>query len=140
MDLNLLPMEMRRKVRQIGKPVFIFLVCLAFLLTLSWGWGIFQRYRTALDEVNAEVKKRKRRSKRSENLQRKKDLLGKEITEANKIKAGEISKILVLEELTKLLPATAWIWNLKYTGKEIEINGMPTRPPISLPFLRSLIS
>jgi Tfp pilus assembly protein PilN len=123
MDLNLLPMEMRRKVRQIGKPLFILLVSLAVLLSLSWGWGVFLRYRTALGEVNAEVKKRKPAVEAVETLQRKKDLLGKEITEANKIKAGEISKILMLEELTKLLPSTVWIFNLKYTGKEIEISG-----------------
>jgi general secretion pathway protein L len=135
MDLNLLPVEMRRKVRQIGKPLFIFLVCLAFLLTLSWGWGVFQRYRTALDEVNAEVRKRKPEVEAIENLQRKKDLLGKEITEVNKIKTGEISKILLLEELTKLLPPTVWIWNLKYNGKEVEISGYADSATDLLPIL-----
>jgi general secretion pathway protein L len=29
----------------------------------------------------------------------------------------------VLEELTKILPDTVWIWNFKYSGKEIEISG-----------------
>ncbi len=135
MDLNLLPVEMRRKVRQIGKPLFIFLVSLAVLLSLSWGWGIFQRYRTTLDEVNAEVKKRKPGVEAIESLQRKRDLLGKEISEVNKIKAGEVSKILMLEELTKLLPATVWIWNLKYTGKEIEISGYADSASDLLPIL-----
>jgi hypothetical protein len=50
---------MRKKVRQVGKPVLIILASLAVLLSLSGGLGIFYRYRNALDEANAEMKKRK---------------------------------------------------------------------------------
>ncbi len=35
----------------------------------------------------------------------------------------EVSKIEILEEVTQLLPSTVWVWNLKYTGKELEISG-----------------
>jgi len=135
MDLNLLPIEMRRKVRQVGKPLFIALAFLAVFMSLFWGLGVFYRYRNALDEVNAETKKRKPEVEVVEKLQRKKDELGKEVAEINKIKAGEVSKILILEELTKLLPSNVWIWNLKYTGKEIEISGYADSASDLLPLL-----
>ena len=34
-----------------------------------------------------------------------------------------ISKVEILRELTQLLPATVWIWNFKYTGRDLEISG-----------------
>jgi len=49
--------------------------------------------------------------------------LSKEILDLDKIRSAEHSKVEILRELTQLLPATVWIWNFKYTGKELEISG-----------------
>ena len=49
--------------------------------------------------------------------------MAKEIAEFEKIDTGETSKVEVLRELAQILPASVWIWNLKYNGKEIEISG-----------------
>ncbi|MCX5907680.1 MAG: PilN domain-containing protein [Deltaproteobacteria bacterium] len=43
--------------------------------------------------------------------------------EFDKITGGEVSKIEILKELSQILPNTVYIWNLKYSGKEIEISG-----------------
>ena len=123
LDLNLLPFEMRRKVRQIGKPLLIILTSLAMLLSLTWGIGVFIRYRNELNTITAEIKKRRPEVEVVEKLQKQKEELGKEIAELEKIKAEEISKNELLRELTQLLPGSVWIWNLKYTGKEVEISG-----------------
>jgi Tfp pilus assembly protein PilN len=123
LDLNLLPLEMRKKMRQIGKPLFIILVALALILGLTWGIGVFFQYRNELNTVTAEIKKRKPEVKALEKLQKQKDELVKEIFELQKIKSEETSKIEILRELTQLLPNTVWIWNFKYNGKEIEISG-----------------
>jgi general secretion pathway protein L len=47
----------------------------------------------------------------------------KEILDLDKIRSAEPSKVEILRELTQLLPATVWIWNFKYTGRELEISG-----------------
>jgi Tfp pilus assembly protein PilN len=122
-DFNLLPLEMRRKVRQIGKPLFLILTGIALLLGLFWGIGIYQRYDHAWNAANADIKKRKPEVDAIEKLQKQKEELGKEISDFGKIEAGEPSKVEILRELAQILPATVWIWNLKYTGKEIEISG-----------------
>jgi general secretion pathway protein L len=123
LDLNLLPFEMRKKVRQIWKPLFIILASLVFVLSVTWGIGVFTRYRDALNTINAEIKKKKPEVEAVERLQKQKEELGKEISELEKIKSAEISKTEILRELTQLLPATVWIWNFRYNGKEIEISG-----------------
>lgn len=121
--LNLLPLEMRRQVRQIAKPLFMVLISLAFLLTLTWGAGMYTRYSTAINGLRAEVKKKKPEVEAVEKLQKRKVQVGREIAELEKISAEEVSKILVLKELTRILPPTVWIWNMKFSGRELEISG-----------------
>jgi len=123
LQINLLPIEMRKKVRQIGKPLFFILSLLALILALSWGAGVFFHYRNVLDAIHTEIKARKPEVETIEGLQKKNGTLWKEISEMEKIKSGEPSKIAILNELTQILPNTVWIWNLKYDGKEIEMNG-----------------
>jgi general secretion pathway protein L len=56
-------------------------------------------------------------------LQKRQEEFRKEIEELEKIKAEEVSKNEMLKELTQVLPATVWIWNFKYNGKEVEVSG-----------------
>jgi len=135
LDLNLLPFEMRRKVRQIGKPLLIILTSLALALSLAWGTGIFIRYRKEIKVINTEMKKRKPVVEAIEKVQRQKEELRKEISELEKIKSGEVGKIEMLREITQLLPSTVWIWNLKYMGKEIEISGFADSASDLIPLL-----
>jgi general secretion pathway protein L len=58
-----------------------------------------------------------------EKLQKQNDECCKEMSELDQIRLREISKIDVLEELTKIFPDTVWIWNFKYNGKEVELSG-----------------
>jgi Tfp pilus assembly protein PilN len=135
LDLNLLPFEMRRKVRQIGKPLFIIFTSLALVLSLAWGMGSFIRYRKEIKVINSEMKKKKPAVEAVEKLQRQKEELRKEMSAFEKIKSGGISAIEMLKELTQLLPSTVWIWNLKYTGKEIEITGFADSASDLIPLL-----
>jgi general secretion pathway protein L len=134
-DLNLLPFEMRKKVRQIGKPLFILLTIVALILALAWGIGTFVRYRNELNTINAEIKKRKPEVDALERIQRQKGEMGSEISELLKIEREEVSKIEILHELSQILPDTVYIWNLKYNGKEIEISGFADSASDLIPLL-----
>lgn len=133
--LNLLPVEMRKKVRQFGKPLFLILAAVVFILGVTWGLGIYQRYKNAWDAVNGEMRRRKPEIDAVEKLQKQKEGLSKEITEFTKIETEEPSKVEILRELAQVLPATVWIWNLKYTGKEIEISGFADSASDLIPLL-----
>jgi Tfp pilus assembly protein PilN len=133
--LNLLPMEMRKKVRQFGKPLFLILTLIAFILCVSWGVGAYQQYKSAWDTVNGEIRKRKPEIDAVEKLQKQKEGLAKEVAEFGKIEAGEQSKVDVLRELAQILPGTVWIWNLKYNGKEVEISGFADSASDLIPLL-----
>ena len=87
-SLDLLPGEMRKKVRQVGKPLFIVLALLAFVLCMTWGIGIYQQYRNAWNAANAELRKRKPEIDAVEKLQKQKEALAKEVTEFRKDRCG----------------------------------------------------
>lgn len=135
LGLNLLPQEMRRKVREIGKPVFMILLSLVILLCLTLGMGFLVRYRSELETVNAEIKKRKPEVEAVEKLQKQSQTLSREMMELEKVRSGEVSKIDLLRELTQLLPETVWIWSLKYNGKELEISGFAESASDLIPLL-----
>lgn len=134
-DLNLLPPEMRKKVRQIGKPLLILLTFLALLFGLTWGAGTIVHYKKEWNAVNAEIKKRRPEVEALERLQKQKDSCRKEMAELDQIRSGEISKVELLGELTRVLPETTWIWNLKYNGKEIELSGFTDSASDLIPLL-----
>ncbi len=135
MDLNLLPLELRKKVRQIGKPIFLIFLVLAVILSFTWGWGVYRRYQNELNILRAEVKKRKPEVEAIENLRKQREELAKELLEMEKIRAGEVSKVEILKELAQILPSTVWIWNFKLTGKEIEISGFADSASDLIPLL-----
>jgi general secretion pathway protein L len=134
-DLDLLPLEMRKKVRQVGKPLLIILTSLALFFGLAWGAGAFMHYRKEWEAVNAELRKRKPAVEALEKLQKQRGDYRKEMAELDQIRSGEISKGEVLDELTRILPDTTWIWNLKYTGKEIELSGFADSASDLIPIL-----
>jgi general secretion pathway protein L len=135
MVVNLLPFEKRKKVTQFGKPLLIILTSLALFLALTWGGGSFIQYRNELNTVNAEIRKRKPEVEALEKLQKQKSDVNKEISELDQIRSGEIEKIKFLEELTKSLPDTVWIWNFKYNGKEVELSGFADSASDLIPLL-----
>jgi general secretion pathway protein L len=134
-DVNLLSPDLRKKVRQIAKPLLIILTSLALFFGLTWGAGTFMHYRKEREAVNAEIAKRRPAVEAVEKLQKQRDDYRKEIVELVQIRSGEISKGEVLEELTRLLPDTTWIWNLKYNGKEIELSGFADSASDLIPLL-----
>jgi general secretion pathway protein L len=134
-DLNLLPPEMRKKARQIGKPLLILLTFLALFFGLTWGAGTIVHYKKEWNAVNAEIRKRRPEVEALEKLQKQKEDRRKEMAELDRIRSGEISKVELLEELTRVLPETTWIWNFKYNGKEIELSGFADSASDLIPLL-----
>ena len=123
LHLNLLPLDLRKRVKEIGKPLFFILLVLTVILSFTWGWGVYRGYQDELNILRAEVKKRKPEVQAVESLRQQREELFRESSDLEKIRAGEVSKMEILKELTQILPPTVWIWSFKVTGKEIEISG-----------------
>jgi Tfp pilus assembly protein PilN len=121
--LNLLPPEMRKKVRDYGKPVFMFLLCLALILGLIWGGGVYSRYQSDLENLRSEVKKQKPEVEAVEKIQKQRTDLASEMAQFERISRRAVSAVQILKELTLVLPPSVWIWHYKFAGREVEISG-----------------
>jgi Tfp pilus assembly protein PilN len=135
LDLNLLPLEMRKKVRQIGKPLFLVFLAAAFILSITWGMGVYSQNQNTLEALRAEVKKKKPEMDAIEKMQKQRGELSKEIAEFGKIISGEIPKTEILKELSQILPSTVWIWNIKFSGGEVEMSGFADSASDLIPLL-----
>jgi len=135
LKVNLLPVEMRKKVREYGKPVFLILLSLALVLGLTWGGGVYSRYEKELESLRAEIKKKKPEVEAVEKLQKQRTELTTEIAEFEKIARGAVSEVRILQELTQILPDSVWIWQYKFSGREIEISGFADSASELIPLL-----
>ena len=134
-QLNLLPLELRKRVREYRKTIFLAFLCLAVILSLAWGGGVYNRYRNELENLRAEIKKKKPEMEAVEKLQKQRGELTAEITEFEKITRGAVSEVEILKELTQVLPPTVWIWQYRISGKEIEISGFADSASELIPLL-----
>lgn len=123
LELNLLPMEMRIRKIQIWKPVFYATLFITLLLSILLPIGEWVGNRAKLQEIKALENGMRPEVSAVEALEKERTELLKEVSEFEKIAKEEISKIEILKEITKILPPTVWVWNLKYKSNEIEING-----------------
>ena len=135
LNLNLLPLDLRKRGKEIGKPLFFILLVLTVILSLTWGWGVYRGYQDELNILRAEVKKRKPEVEAVESLRRQREELFRESSGLEKIRAGEVSKVEILKELAQTLPPTVWVWNFRVTGKEIEISGFADSASDLIPLL-----
>lgn len=123
LGVNLLPLEVRTRKIQVWKPVFYVILFLTLSLSILFPIGEWMGYQAKLQEIKELEKGMKPEVSIVENLEKEKGELLKESSEFEKIAKEEVSKIEILREITKILPPSVWVWNLKYKSNEIEING-----------------
>ncbi|RPJ04169.1 MAG: hypothetical protein EHM36_11170, partial [Deltaproteobacteria bacterium] len=122
-NINLIPMEMRKKVSRVGQYLAVLLAIASVVLSAAWGVHPFLQEREELDQLLLQVKAKKPEVEAIEALQKRKDLLEKEVREFEAMRADEVSKLEILKELSGILPPTAWLWNIKLKAKEVELSG-----------------
>jgi general secretion pathway protein L len=122
-NINLLPLNLRKKVTRFGLYLALSLSAVAVFLALTWMIHPLLQERKELQRVLAQLKEMKPRVDAIEAVQKNKDLLEKEVQEFVTLKRDETSKLEILRELSDILPSSVWIWNMKLKPKDIEING-----------------
>ncbi|HSR10776.1 MAG TPA: hypothetical protein VLS90_04980, partial [Thermodesulfobacteriota bacterium] len=91
--LNLLPFELRKKVREVGKPVFLGLLAVCIILAAILGSGMYNRYRNELEALRAEVKKKKPEVEAIQKLQNQVTEVYAQISEYDKMTRGAVREV-----------------------------------------------
>jgi Tfp pilus assembly protein PilN len=58
-----------------------------------------------------------------------------EMAEFEKISRGAVREVEILQELAKILPASVWIWQYKFSGREVEVSGFADSASELIPLL-----
>lgn len=104
-------------------------------LVASGVWIYVDRHEQALRALQENSAKLKGQ------VQRQKDALTKtqsafaEIASYQKLRSETVSKVVILEELTRILPESAWITDLKIDGGTIDISGLAVSAAALVPIL-----
>ncbi|MCP4112276.1 MAG: pilus assembly protein PilM [Desulfobacteraceae bacterium] len=135
LHINLVPFELRKKPGKAGYYIMIAATVAALLAGVAWGGSHVIKQRLRLKELNTEIS---RLGSDVKNISRIKDSF-KELEDRtgylNSLRQDNISALDVLRELTQLIPETAWIQDLDFSEKRIQINGYAESASELIPLL-----
>lgn len=137
-DINLIPATRRPRRKKSKRK----LVAAAALLVLVAGLSSFTATRNAamqerLDTLREEVTGLRRQVEKIEARQQEAERQEKFIKAMQAIRANEVSKLRMLEELTRLVPDDSWLTEFNFQGdeKKIRLSGFAVTPAKLIPLL-----
>ena len=102
------------------------------------GLGSFllvQKYELALEEIQIQTDRQKIKAKAVREALVKSQTAFTEISNFYRMKSDTVSKLSVIEELTRLLPDSAWVTDLKIDGATVDISGFAKGAAALVPIL-----
>ena len=87
--------------------------------------------------MNTQIQAMKEEVKKVEMLKKDVDILGAEIVKIHDFKENRYMSLSIIQELTSLLPKTAWLTRVRITDKGLDIEGYASRATEILPKLEN---
>lgn len=139
-DINFIPPALRPK-KKISREKLSALALAIFFIVLTAGGGVMtmerleQRYSkisAELDEVRAKASQIERLKSQAESI----ELFSSTIEE---LRIGDISKLKILEELTRIIPQDSWLTEFEYKadGSRVTISGFSVSASKLIPYIES---
>lgn len=120
--LDLLKKGYTEKVKN-PKALTIILICIIFALGVFYVLSPVQTEGKRLKEIDHQIAIRKDEIKKVEAVKQNIDAIKTEISTINGFKEGKPSSLIILKELTAILPDTDWLTRLKISDSSVNIEG-----------------
>ncbi len=133
--INLLPQEVRKKPSRKGIYALIGLVSLLILSMATCSGGYLYRRHQQLKFMEGEAKRLSSEVTTVTEMQERIKEIAARLKTLKEISEGDHSALDILRELTQVIPDTAWVTDLKLTGKEIQLNGYAQSASELIPLL-----
>lgn len=138
LDINLIPAALRPKRKRSKKKMAAFAFAF-FLLFLAGGFIVKTEIerRAHIAELDLQLAELKLQAKAVEAMQEEANKTEKYAVDLNQIKEHDISKLRILEELTRIIPDDSWLTDFEYTAedKKIILSGYSTSASKLIPIL-----
>ncbi|EFK11505.1 fimbrial assembly protein [delta proteobacterium NaphS2] len=135
MNINLLPLQFRKKPSMIAKYTMFFLVGLTLLTAIAWGGGSLLRHQWALDRLETEISQLDTQIKEIEKIRAHKENLSDRILYLGTLQRGSAEVLDVLKELSIRIPEDAWVNQFDFSEKGINIAGEAASASELIPLL-----
>jgi len=137
MEINLLPLKLRRKPSKIGYYTMMVLAGLLLLSAFSWGGGNILRHELRLDYLDTEIKRLSSEIKRVDQLRTEGKKIEDRIYYLNTLSQGGVPVLEILKELSQRIPKDAWVRRFSFSEKGIEIEGQADAASELIPLLEA---
>ena len=104
-------------------------------LTASGLYFYVDRHQQALAALQETATKLRAKSQLQKDALTKSQAAFAEIASYQKLRAETVSKVAILEELTRILPETAWVTDLKIDGSTVDLSGLAVSAAALVPIL-----
>ena len=111
------------------------LAALAVVLAALGVYLVIDKHETALQQLQGQTERQKAKAQAAREALAKSQVAYSEIANFNQLRSAAVSKMSVIEELTRLLPDTAWVTDLKIDGATVDISGFAKSAATLVPIL-----
>jgi hypothetical protein len=134
LGVNLLPPAERAAIR-LGRFSFTTILVLIFLgLGCLWGASALIHTRVALYRTNRQITKLSREGKEVESLLQESRALAQQMESLRKIGQSP-DKLMILKDLTQLIPDNTWLFNLRLNKQYVNLSGMSSSASDLIPLV-----
>lgn len=123
MQINLLPVEVRKKPSRTGYYIMFILTGLVVLSGLAWGGSQIMHRRITLDRLNNEIKSMASEVENINRLETRIKAIEMELDQLNTLRNDRVSALDILKELSERIPESAWVQEFNFSEHGLQING-----------------
>ncbi|MCP4681063.1 MAG: hypothetical protein GY864_01855 [Desulfobacterales bacterium] len=137
MDINILPLGLRKKASRVSYYTMFVLALLLVLSIAGWGGGGILRQRLTLNRVNAEMEHLGPEILSIKQIQKKYKQIEEKVDYLGSFRGSNGTPINVLKDLTRIIPESASLSKFNYSEKGIEIEGSAGSASELIPLLEA---
>lgn len=136
-DLNLIPPPLRKKPSRLGIYTALILAVLLLLSLLSLGGSYFIQQTSILKNLDARLIRLKAEISDLDRIRQRTEQLEERLSYLSLLRGNNISVLDILRELTRVIPETAWVQNLSYLDRKVQLDGYAETATELIPLLEA---
>lgn len=136
-DINLIPAESRKKPSRLGVYTMLVLSILVVFSLLALSGSYFVRQNMTLKRMDAQLNRLSKEISDLDRIRQRTEELEERISYLGLLRGGNISALDILRELTRVIPETAWVQELSYTDKGLQLDGFAETATELIPLLEA---
>lgn len=122
-EINLMPLHLRKKPNKAGVYVMFFLSGLVVLAGILWAGSVMLQQRQILNTLDAELARLRTEASAIEQIQSETKQMKKNVSYLQSLRPGGAFVVEIAEELSNIIPTDAWLSDLELSGNELRLYG-----------------